>query len=480
MAEASYDVVVVGAGPNGLAAAVALARESLSVLVVEARSTAGGGCRSGPLAVPGVVHDLCSAVHPLAAASPFFLTLPLARHGLRWVEPKAPLAHVLEKGRAVVLERSIDATADRLGNDGPSYRRLVAPFVERFTDFMRMVLGPPRFPADPLLLARFGWRALLPMTALARRFAGEPARALLAGIAAHSMLPLEAPATTAFALVLGTAAHAVGWPVAAGGSQAITNALVAHLRELGGRLECDRDVATLSALPRARAYVLDLAPREVLRIAADRLPSSYRRRLARFRYGPGVFKMDWVLSGAIPWADPECSRAGTVHLGGSLAEVASAEAAVHAGRVAARPFVLLAQPSLFDPTRAPDGIHTAWAYCHVPHGWSGDASSAIEGLIEHHAPGFKALVVARTARTAVETERYNPNYVGGDIQGGASDLRQLFFRPVFRLDPYATPAPDLFLCSSSTPPGGGVHGMCGYWAAKSVLRRAFHRAPPPV
>jgi phytoene dehydrogenase-like protein len=272
----------------------------------------------------------------------------------------------------------------------------------------------------------------------------------------------------------------VGWPVAAGGSQAITDALVAHLRELGGRVECDREVDSLSSLPRARAYLLDLTPRQVLRIASDRLPASYRRRLARYRYGVGVFKMDWVLSGPIPWSDPGCARAGTVHLSGSAEEVRAAEGEVHAGRVPERPFVLLVQPTLFDRSRAPEGIHTAWAYCHVPHGWPGDASAAIEAVVEHHAPGFKDAVVARSTRTAVETERYDPNYVGGDISGGVSDLRQLFFRPMARVDPYATPAPDVFLCSSSTPPGGGVHGMCGYWAARSALRRVFGRVPAPA
>jgi phytoene dehydrogenase-like protein len=476
MAEQAHDVVVVGSGPNGLAAAVALAREGLAVLVVEARPTPGGGCRSGPLEVPGVVHDYCSAVHPLAAASPFLASLPLERHGLRWVHPPSPLTHVIGDGRVVTLERSIDATADQLGADADAYRRLVAPFAERFRELAAMVLGPPRLPAAPLLLARFGWSGLRSMDGLAaRRLGQDPARALLAGLAAHAMLPLHAPATASFAMVLAAAGHAVGWPLAAGGSQAIADALAGHLRELGGRVECGREVADLGSLPRARAYVLDLAPRQVLRIAGDRLPPSYRRRLSRFRHGVGVFKMDWVLDGPIPWADARCARAATVHLSGTASEVASAEAAVHTGRVPERPFVLLVQPSLFDAGRAPEGIHTAWAYCHVPNGWTGDASSAIEAVVEREAPGFRERVVARSSRSAVEMERYNPNYVGGDIDGGAADLAQLFFRPLVRLDPYSTPAPDVFLCSASTPPGGGVHGMCGYWAARSVLRRAFRR-----
>jgi phytoene dehydrogenase-like protein len=477
MAAAAYDAVVVGAGPNGLAAAVSLAREGLAVLVVEAHATPGGGCRSGPLEVPGVVHDFCSTVHPLGAGSPFFRSLPLERHGLRWVQPPSPLAHMLGKGHAVVLEPSIEATADSLGPDGPSYRRLLEPFVARFPELIAMVLGPLRFPTAPLLLLRFGWRAVRSMEGLADGlFTHEPARALLAGIAAHAMLPLDAPITATFGVLLAAAGHAVGWPLAAGGSQAITDALVGHLRALGGTLECNREVADLSSLPRARAYVLDLTPRQVLRIASDHLPDSYRRQLARFRYGLGVFKMDWVLSGPVPWSDPACARAATVHLAGSASEVAASEAAVHAGGVPERPFVLFVQPTLFDPSRAPGGVHTAWAYCHVPHGWTGDASCAIEGLVESHAPGFRDLVMARTTRNAVEMEHHNPNYVGGDINGGVSDWRQLFLRPTPRRDPYATPAPDLFLCSSSTPPGGGVHGMCGYWAARSVLRRVFGRA----
>jgi len=304
--------------------------------------------------------------------------------------------------------------------------------------------------------------------------------ALLAGIAAHAMVPLTAPATAAFALVLGAAAHAVGWPVAAGGSQAIADALVAHLRELGGRLECEREVESLASLPRARAYLLDLTPRQVLRIASERLSASYRRRLERYRYGPGVFKLDWALDAPIPWSDPGCARAGTVHLAGTEPEVVAAEAAVHAGRVPERPFVLVVQPSRFDASRAPQGKHTAWAYCHVPHGWEGDAAAAVEEQIERHAPGFHDVIAARATRSAPEMERYNPNYVGGDINGGVADLRQLFFRPMPRLDPYTTSAPDVFLCSSSTPPGGGVHGMCGYWAARSVLRRVFGRTPAPL
>ena len=472
-ARGGYDAVIVGAGPNGLAAAIALARAGRSTLVVEARDTPGGGCRSAALTLPGFVHDVCSAVHPLGRASPFLRSLALERHGLSWIDPPAPLAHVLADGRAVLLERSLEATCAQLGDDGRAYRALLAPFVERFEELLPMLLAPLRPPSSPLLMARFGLHALRSLRGLAGRFVDEPARALLAGVAAHAMLPLDAPGTAAFALVLASAGHAVGWPIPRGGSQAITRALVACLRELGGELELDHPVADLRELPPARAYLLDLSPRQVLAVTGERLPAGYRRRLERFRYGPGVYKLDWALAAPIPWKDPACARAGTLHLSGSLDGIAAAEAHVHAGRLSARPFVLLVQPSGFDASRAPAGQHTAWAYCHVPHGSPIDASSVIEEHIERCAPGFRDTILARSARNAVEMEQYNPNYVGGDINGGLPDLGQLFFRPVARLDPYATPAADVFLCSSSTPPGGGVHGMCGYWAARSVLRRVF-------
>ncbi|MCY1007099.1 NAD(P)/FAD-dependent oxidoreductase [Nannocystis pusilla] len=473
MARDAYDAVIVGAGPNGLAAAVTLASAGRSTRVVEAGATPGGGCRSAELTLPGFVHDPCAAIHPLGLASPYFRTLPLARHGLSWIEPPTPLVHLLADGRAVRLERSITATAQQFGADAQAWCDLVAPFAERFDALLPMLLGPLRWPAEPLLLARFGAYGLRSMQGLARRFTGEPARALLAGIAAHAMVPLDAPATAAFALVLTVAAHAVGWPLARGGSQAIVDALVAHLRELGGELELNHEVAHISELPPARAYLFDVSPRRLATITAGRLPSAYLRRLGRFRYGPGVYKLDWALRAPIPWRDPACARAGTLHLSGSLAAVADTLVQVHRGAVAAEPFVLLAQPSLFDAGRAPPGMHTAWAYCHVPHGSAIDVGARIEAHIERFAPGFRDVVLARSARTAVDIARYNPNYVGGDINGGLADLRQLFFRPLVRADPYTTPAPDIFLCSSSTPPGGGVHGMCGHGCARSVLARVF-------
>jgi phytoene dehydrogenase-like protein len=472
------DAVVVGAGPNGLAAAIVLAQAGLDTLVVEAAATAGGGARSAELTLHGFVHDPCSSVHPLAAGGPFLRRLGLARYGLEFVDSPAPLAHVMPDGRAVLLERSLDATAARLGPDGPAYRRLFAPFVRRFDDLMDATLGPLRIPRSPLLLARFGLVGLRSMCGLARRFRGRDAPALLAGLAAHAMLPLDAPASASFALILGAAGHAVGWPLARGGSQAIADALVACLRDAGGELALGWRVARLDELPHARAYLLDLTPRQVLAIAGDRLPPGYRRRLARFRYGPGVYKMDWALRAPIPWRDPACARAATVHLAGDLADVARAEAAPHRGRVADRPFVLVVQPTLFDPTRAPRGMHVGWAYCHVPNGVAVDACAAIEAQIERHAPGFRDVVLARSTRDPLDMEGYDANYVGGDINGGLASLGQLFFRPVARVDPYATPAPDVFLCSSSTPPGGGVHGMCGWWAAQSALRRQFAGRSP--
>jgi phytoene dehydrogenase-like protein len=473
-----YDVVVVGAGPNGLSAGVATARAGLETLVVEAHELPGGGTRTSALTVPGFLHDVCSSVHPLGVASPWLRELALDELGLEWVHPSAPLAHVLGDGRVVTLERSIDDTAAQLGRDGRAYRRLMAPFVEQLDPLLAMILGPLRFPREPLLLARFGLEAIRSLRGLARAwFRDGVAPALLAGIAAHSMVPLGSLATASFGLVLAAAGHGVGWPVARGGSQAITQALVARLREASGELIVGHKVTHIDELPPARAYLFaylfDVTPRQLVTIVGDRLPESYRARLARFRYGPGVFKVDWALRAPVPWRDARCARAATVHLSGTLDDVARAERAVHRGELVEHPFTLFVQPSLFDPTRAPAGQHTAWAYCHVPHGSAIDATAAIEAQIENYAPGFREAVIARATMNAVEMEHYNANYVGGDINGGLSDVRQLFFRPIASRDPYATPAPDIFLCSSSTPPGGGVHGMCGYWAARSVLSHVF-------
>jgi phytoene dehydrogenase-like protein len=475
-ARPSYDVVVVGAGPNGLSAAIRLVRAGLSTLLVEAGDTIGGGARTQALTLPGFAHDVCSSVHPLGLASPYLSTLGLERHGVSWVHSPSAVAHVLDAENAVTLERSLDDTSAQFGRDGPAYRRLMEPFVEPFGSLLEMVLGPLRFPTRPGLLARFGLTALRSLEGLGNAtFRDQGAPALLAGIGAHAMLPLDRPATASFALVLAVAGHAVGWPIARGGSQVLSDALAACFRESGGEILTGWRVERLSDLPPARAYVMDIGPKQLLTLAGDRLPSSYRERLARFRFGPGVYKMDWALSAPIPWKNPVCARAATVHLSGTLAQVARAETAVHQGELDAQPFVILVQPSLFDETRAPAGKHVAWAYCHVPHGSPIDASALIEATIERAAPGFGETILARATRNAPEMEQHNPNYVGGDINGGVSDLGQLFFRPMARIDPYSTPAPDLFLCSSSTPPGGGVHGMCGYWAASSVLRRAFGR-----
>ncbi len=475
---ARYDVVVVGSGPNGLAAAAATARAGLETLVVEAADTPGGGTRTSELTEPGFFHDVCSSIHPLGLASPWFRALAL---DVEWVQPPAPLAHVLPDGRAVMLERSVDETASQFGADSRAYRRLVAPYVDRFGELLDMILGPLRFPEHPMLLARFGLDAIRSLRGLARaKFRREEAPALLAGMAAHSMVPLDAAATASFALVLGVSGHAVGWPLARGGSRAISNALVARIREHGGELVVGRSIAHIGELPPARAYLFDVTPRQLITIAGDRLPPSFRSRLARFRYGPGVCKLDWALSGPVPWRDPRCARAATVHLSGTLDDVARAEQAVHAGEVVDRPFTLFVQPTLFDPSRAPPGMHIAWAYCHVPNGSSIDATNAIEAHVERFAPGFRDLIIARSRLVAVEMEQYNANYVGGDINGGISDARQLFTRPLVRADPYSTPAPDIFLCSSSTPPGGGVHGMCGYHAARSALRNVFSLPAPSL
>ena len=472
MSTAGRDAVVVGAGPNGLAAAIVLARAGLSVRVVEGAETVGGGARSAELTLPGFVHDVCSAVYPMALASPLLQTLPLAGHGLKWVQPPTPFAHPLDGGTAATLERSVDATADRLGPDATAYRRLMGPLTRDADVLFGELLGPFRFPRHPFAALRFGLPALRSGRGLAEAyFRTEPAKALVAGLAAHAVLPMEARPGAAIALMLGVAGHAVGCPAAAGGAQTLADALASYLRSLGGEIETGRTVHSLAELPPTRAVLLDLTPRQILAVAGDRLPARYRRRLARYRYGPGIFKVDWALSAPIPWAAPECRTAGTVHVGGTLDEIARSERAAFDGRHADKPFVLLTQPSLFDPSRAPAGRHTAWGYCHVPHGSTADMTAAIEAQVERFAPGFRDVVLARHVMNTAAVERHNPNNVGGDITGGVADLWQLFTRPVARLNPYTTPDRGVFICSSSTPPGGGVHGLCGYFAARAALRR---------
>jgi phytoene dehydrogenase-like protein len=452
---------------------VGLAGTGLATLVIEAKDSPGGGTRTSELTLPGFLHDVCSAVHPFGIASPWFRELGLNRE-LAWIQPPAAVAHVIAQDRVVTLERSVDDTAVQLGRDAEAYRRLMAPFVERFDELVEMTLAPLKFPRAPLLMARFGIDAMRSMRGLARvRFRGDEAPALLAGIAAHAMIPLDNLASASFGLMLGLAGHAVGWPILRGGSRRLTDALLARFFRAGGDLVLGQPVENMHQLPPARAYVFDVTPRQLIAIAGDRLPPTYRARLSRFRYGPGVYKIDWALSDPVPWRDPRCARSATVHLSGSVDQIAQAEQAVHDGRVADEPFILFVQPSLFDPTRAPAGKHVGWAYCHVPHGATIDARRAIENHIERFAPGFKECILARSEMGPAQLTAYNANYIGGDINGGLADLRQLFTRPLAQLDPYATGAPDIFLCSSSTPPGGGVHGMCGYYAARSVLARVF-------
>jgi len=467
-----YDAIVVGAGPNGLAAAITLAQAGCSVLVLEGADTIGGGSRSAELTLPGFVHDVCATIHSLGVSSPFFRSLPLADYGLEWVYSPASLAHPLDDGSAVLLERSVEATSQNLGRDAAAYRRLMGPLAANWDKLAQDILGPLRIPPrHPLLMGRFGWYALRPAHWLAQSmFAGERARALFAGLAGHSIQPLERLPTAAFGLVLGTTGHAVGWPMARGGSQKIANALVAYLHTLGGQVKTGTRVTSLDQLPPARAILCDVSPRELLSIAGQRLPARYRRRLAGYRYGPGVFKIDFALGGPIPWRAAECARAATLHLGGTLEEITASERAVWQGEHPERPYVLMVQQTLFDPTRAPQSQHTAWAYCHVPHGSTFDMAGRIEAQIERFAPGFGERILARSTYTDMDTEHYNPNYVGSDINVTVKNLRQQFTRPVARLVPYSTPVRGLYICSSATPPGGGVHGMCGYYAAQAALR----------
>ncbi len=466
-----YDAVIVGSGPNGLAAGITLARAGQRVLLIEGKDTIGGGMRSAGLTLPGFVHDSCSAIHPLGVSSPFFRGLQLSDAEVRWVFPPAAIAHPLDDGTAVTIERPVAATAEQLGPDAGRYYGLMAPLAADWRNILAELLGPLRLPRHPLTMARFGAWGLLPASALARLlFRGERARAVFAGMAAHAIMPLEWPATAAFGLMLGLLGHARGWPMVEGGSQRLADALACRLRSLGGEIATGKWVGGMEDVPRSRAVLFDVTPRQLVAIAGDKLPAPYRRKLSGYRYGPGVFKVDYALDGPAPWQAGACRRAGTVHLGGTLDEIAASESAIWRGEHPERPYVIFVQQTPFDPTRAPAGKHTAWAYCHVPHGSTEDMTGRIEAQIERFAPGFRDRILARATHNAAEMQAYNPNYVGGDINGGVQDLRQLFTRPVARLDPYATPVEGVYICSSATPPGGGVHGMCGYFAAQSALR----------
>jgi phytoene dehydrogenase-like protein len=477
---ATYDAVVVGSGPNGLAAAVELARNGKRVAVLEGKSTIGGGARSAEITLPGFVHDLGSAIHPLGYASPFFRSLPLEQYGLEWIHPDAPLAHPFDGGEAVVLERSLEATAAGLGDDAAAYRRLVGPGSADASRIAGYFVGKPGLIRHPLALASSGLRALGDAEGLARSaFEGERARGLFAGNAAHSFLPLDQPPSALFGLLLGTLGHAFGWPFPRGGSQSLADALASYLESMGGEIFTNTPVSTVDDVPRTRAVLFDVTPRQLHDIAGEHFTDDYNKALKRYRYGPGVFKVDFALDGPIPWEAEECLRAGTVHLGGTLKEISAGEAAVARGEHPERPFILLAQQSLFDRTRAPEGKHTVWAYCHVPNGSTFDMTERIEAQIERFAPGFRERILARSISGPAELENQNANLVGGDVAGGYMDLRQLLARPMIRLNPYSTPARGLYICSSSTPPGGSVHGLCGYLAARTVLRRLgkMHRDP---
>ena len=464
-----YDAVVVGSGPNGLSAAIRLAQAKLSVLLLEAHGTVGGGMRSAELTLPGFTHDVCSAVHPLGVASPFFRSLPLEKYGLKWIDPSVPLVHPFMEGPCVTLERSLEATSHSLNQDGPIYQHLMQPFVLHADHLLADILAPLHFPKHPLLMARFAYYGIRSAEGLARSlFKSREARGLFAGLAAHSIMPLDKSITAGFGLMLGVLGHAVGWPIPLGGSQSLANALAAYFVSLGGEILTHTKIEHMSEIPPADAILFDLTPKQLLTIVDD-FPLSYRKRLEKYRYGPGVFKIDWALSQPIPWKAKECAKAGTVHLGGTLEEIAASEKLVFNGKIPSTNFILLAQPTLFDPSRAPPGQHIAWAYCHVPHGSSEDLTIQIERQIEQYAPGFRDCILSRKTSSAIELEKYNPNYVGGDINGGMQDIYQLFTRPVARIVPYSTPLKGVYICSSSTPPGGGVHGMCGFYAAEAAL-----------
>ncbi|WP_211360876.1 phytoene desaturase family protein [Mucilaginibacter frigoritolerans] len=469
-----YDAVVVGSGPNGLAAAILLQQNGLSVLLIEGKDKIGGGLRTEELTLPGFLHDVCSAIHPMAVASPFFETLPLGEYGLEYIYPAVAAAHPFDDGSAAVLKTSVLETADLLGADKNAYLKLIQPLVKSLPDIAADVLAPLHFPKHPYEMARFGLNALAPATQLSKRFDTEKAKGLFAGMAAHSIQPLSNMATSAIALVLMANGHLKGWPVPKGGSKKISEALALYFLSLGGKIETNRYITLLDQLPSARAILFDITPKQLLTIAGHKFSSIYKWQLERYRYGMGVFKVDWALDAPIPFTAENVRDTGTVHIGGSLQEIVESEQLTSKGHHPEKPFVLLAQQSLFDPSRAPNGKHTAWAYCHVPNGSFKDMTDAIEKQVERFAPGFRERIIARSTMNTGQLESYNPNYIGGDINGGIIDLAQLFTRPALRWSPYRTSAKGIYICSSSTPPGGGVHGMCGYHAAKCALKDVFN------
>lgn len=473
MPDSTYDAAIVGSGPNGLAAGIKLAQEGLSVVVYEAKATIGGGLRTAELTLPGYKHDICSAIHPLAVSSPFFNTLPLDQHGLEWVYPDIQLAHPFDTGKAALLYRSIERSADTLNLDAYAYKNLFESFVKNWDFLKEDLLAPLQFPKHPWLMARFGFYGIRSANSFLRSsFDFEKARGLFAGLAAHSNMSLKKSITSAFGLVLGISGHAVGWPFPKGGSQKIADALASYFQSLGGKIYTNTPIENLAQI-RAKVILCDITPKQLIQIAGNQLPSTYKKRLERYRYGPGVFKMDWALSSPIPWIAEECLKAGTVHIGGTAEEIVYSEEMVAQGKVSTKPYIILAQQSLFDKTRAPEGKQTAWGYCHVPNGFNENMTGVIENQIERFAPGFKDCILARSTKSPIDLEKYNPNLIGGDINGGIQDIYQLFTRPIASLSPYATPLKNVYICSSSTPPGGGVHGMCGYQAALSALRKSF-------
>lgn len=468
-----FDAVVVGSGPNGLAAAIAIQQQGLSVLLLEGKAEIGGGLRSAELTLPGFVHDICSAIHPLAIGSPFFNTLPLEEHGLKYAFPDIAAAHPFDNGTAALLKSSLKETAAALGADQQTYLDLFEPLLNDWPNIAADVLGPLTFPKHPIAMAKFGLNALSSASYLAKRFKTKEAKGLWAGMAAHSIQPLSNLSTSAIGLVLMTAAHLKGWPIPLGGSKEIANALASYFISLGGKIETGRYIKSLNELPSAKTVLFDVTPKQLLQIAGHKFSNIYKWQLERYRYGVGVFKIDWALDGQVPFSNPDAQKAGTVHLGNTIAEIALSEQLCWQGKHADKPFVLLAQQSLFDTSRAPAGKHTAWAYCHVPAGSTKDMTDSIEQQVERFAPGFKARILAKRTMNTAQIEAYNPNYIGGDINGGVIDIGQIFTRPALRSSPYRTSAKGIYICSSSTPPGGGVHGMCGYHAAKRALKDVF-------